>query len=81
MRVFLGHLNSTIPLCIIKNKFHTKNRGAPKSVGPVAVATFATIVNLALLICPHMHKDPSILAIFEMYQIEMKNPNLQGTLL
>jgi len=39
-----------IPLYIIKNKFHTKNRGAPKNAGPVAIATFATIVNPALLI-------------------------------
>jgi len=33
---------------IIKNKFHTKDRGVPKSAGLVAVATFATIVNPAL---------------------------------
>jgi len=32
----------------IKNKFNTKDRGTPKSAGPVAVATFATIVNPAL---------------------------------
>jgi len=35
-------------LHIIKNKFNTKDRGAPKSAGPVAIATFATIVNPAL---------------------------------
>jgi len=29
----------------VKNKSHTKNRGAPESAGPVAIATFATIVN------------------------------------
>jgi len=36
-------------LHIIKNKFNTKNRGAPKSVGPVAIATPVTIVNQALV--------------------------------
>jgi len=30
------------------NKFNTKDRGAPKSAGSVAIATFTTIVNLAL---------------------------------
>jgi len=59
-------------LYIIKNKFHTKNRGAPKSVGTVAIATFATIVNPALLICPHMHKAPSILAIRCTYKLKWK---------
>jgi len=34
----------------MKNKFNTKDRGAPKSAGPVAIATFATFVNLALAI-------------------------------
>jgi len=33
---------------ITKNEFHTQNHWAPKSVGPVAIATFATIVNPAL---------------------------------
>ena len=46
------------PLYIIKNKFHTKNREAPKSAGPVAIATFDTIVYPTLFICPHMHKAP-----------------------
>jgi len=40
-RVCLEHLNS-------KNKFKTKDRGSAKSAGPVAIATFATIVNPAL---------------------------------
>ena len=57
---------------MIKNKFHTKNRGAPKSVGPVAIATFATIVNPAPLICPYMHKAPSILAICCTYKLKWK---------
>jgi len=35
-------------LHIIKNKFSTKDRGSSKSVGPVAIATFAIIVNPAL---------------------------------
>ena len=29
-------------------KYYTEDRGAPKSAGPVAIATFATIVNPAL---------------------------------
>ena len=29
-------------------KFNTKDRGAPKSAGPVAIATFATTVNPVL---------------------------------
>jgi len=56
----------------IKNEFHTNTRGAPKSAGPVAVATFATIVNPALLICPHMHKVPLILAIRYIYKWKLK---------
>jgi len=46
-------------------KFNTKDRGALKSTGPVAIVTFATIVNPALLIslwsyywkqlCPTLH--------------------------
>ena len=35
---------------IIKNKFDAKERGAPKSVWPVAFATFATIANPALIL-------------------------------
>jgi len=31
-------------------RFITKDRGTPKSAGPVAIATFATIVNPALAI-------------------------------
>jgi len=42
-------LNLTAPLHVIKNKFQTKNRGKPKCAGPVATATFATIVNATLL--------------------------------
>jgi len=30
-------------LYIIKNKFNTKDRGAPKSAGTLAIATFATM--------------------------------------
>jgi len=33
-----------------KEKFNTNDCGAPKSAGPVAIATFATIVNPALTI-------------------------------
>jgi len=33
-----------------KNRFHAKDRGAPKSTGPVAIATFVTIVNPALIL-------------------------------
>jgi len=33
----------------IKSKFNTKGRGAPKSAGPLANASFATIVNPALI--------------------------------
>jgi len=40
---------------IIKNKFNTKNRGAPKSAGPVAIATFSTIVNPALATTSLLH--------------------------
>jgi len=36
-------------LYIIKSNFNTKDHGAPKSAGPVAIATFATIVNPALV--------------------------------
>jgi len=32
----------------ITKKFKTKDRGVPKSAGPVAIATFATTVNQAL---------------------------------
>jgi len=35
-------------LHIIKNKYNIKNRGAPKSVGPVPIDTFAIIVNPTL---------------------------------
>jgi len=37
-------------LHIIKIKFHANDRGVPKSAGLVAIATFATVVDLALLI-------------------------------
>jgi len=33
----------------IKKKIITKDRGAPKSAGPVAIATFATIAHPALV--------------------------------
>jgi len=33
---------------MINNKFNTKDSRAPKSAGPVAIATLATIVNPAL---------------------------------
>jgi len=51
LRVCFGHLNSNInPFIVGYNKeiFNTKDRGAPKSAGPIAIATFATIVNPAL---------------------------------
>jgi len=32
----------------MQNKFIARDRGAPKSLGPVAIATFANIVNPAL---------------------------------
>jgi len=35
-------------LHVIKNNFNVNDRGATKSAAPVAIATFATIVNLAL---------------------------------
>jgi len=35
-------------LHIRKNKLQTKNHGAPKSAGPVGIATFAAIGNPAL---------------------------------
>jgi len=44
--VCLGHLNFNIHP--FKENFNTRDRGAPKSAGPVAIATFATIVNPAL---------------------------------
>jgi len=37
--------------CIRKNKFNTKERGASKRAGIVAIATFATISNPVLLLC------------------------------
>jgi len=49
-------------LHIIKNKFQTKTAGLPE------IATFATIVNPALLICPHMQKAPLTLAIRYMHK-------------
>jgi len=49
-----------------------QKRGARKSVGLVAIATFATIVNPALLIWPYMHKAPSILAIRYVYKLKWK---------
>jgi len=42
-------------LHIIKNKFHTKDCGAPKSAGPVAIATFATIADQALTVQIYHH--------------------------
>jgi len=45
----LWHLNCNIhPCIIIKNKFNTKERGAPKSAGSIAIATIAAIVNPTL---------------------------------
>jgi len=46
-----------LPLHIIKNKFNTKDRGAPKSARPVAIATFASIVNPALPELPLCRKS------------------------
>jgi len=37
-------------ICNIINRFITEDRRAPKSAGPVAIATFATVVNPALLL-------------------------------
>jgi len=45
-RAFFWEFSNVHPW--IYNKFHTKGRGAPKSAGPVAIATFATILNPAL---------------------------------
>jgi len=36
-------------LHIINNKFNTKDRRGPRSAGPVAIDTFAAIVNPALV--------------------------------
>jgi len=53
LRVLFGYLNSNINPFIVaynKEKFNTKDRGAPKRAGPATSATFATIVTPALAI-------------------------------
>jgi len=42
-----------------KEKFDTKDRGDPKSVGHIEIATFATIVNPGLPICKNENEDIS----------------------
>jgi len=37
-------------------RFITEDRGAPKSAGSIAVATFGTIVNPTLTWIPHAHR-------------------------